>query len=298
MKKVLAVLLTLTLVLALAVSSSAASLGSKWSEITPVVLDDATNLGTVTVDGSAIVLGVPEGGWHPHAGVKYADPLTVEGLEITFNAKAFTNPSPNGYFAITLSKKAVSKFVDVRKDDCIVAPSSDTARQHGVGTAGNKTISVTFYGDKLEMWITDGSTIKGFDFAKLTTAGTPNSDVTLTFYDTQDGLRIKVNGKDVQYVYEDDETGDDMYADLIIDASEVITNGKAYLSFSAVGYGGSGSPAIAIKKINGTAANSFGGSNGGNNTAPDTADIDVVIIAGAMIVALAAAAFVLKARKA
>ncbi len=298
MKKVLAVLLTLTLVLALAVTSSAASLGSKWKEIAGADYDGVANLGTVTVDGNAIVLSVPEGGWHPNAGVRYADALTVEGLEITFNAKAFTNPSPNGYFAITLSKKAVGDFVDVRKKNDIVAIASDTARQHGVGNADNETISVTFYGDKLEMWITDGGSIKAFDFNKFTTSGTPDKDVTVTFYDTMDGLRIRINGKDLQYVYEDEDTGDDMTGDLIIDASEVITDGKAYLSFSAIGYGGSGSPAITIKKINGTAANSFGASNGGNNTAPDTADIDVVIIAGAMIVALAAAAFVLKARKA
>ena len=291
MKKVLAIALTLALVLALAVTSSAA-LSSKWTEIAGAVIDSAEKLGSVSVENNAIVLSAPAGGWWPQAGVKYADAVTVEGLEITFNAKAFTDASPNGYFAITLGKKAFGDFANVLETSGIVG-----GRSHGLGNAGNKTISITFYGDQLKMWITDGGSVKGFDYAELTKKATPGQDTKITFYDTVDGLRIRINDQEIQYVYEDEETGDDMTADLIIDASDVITNGKAYLALTAQGYGGSGTEAVTIKKIDGVAANAFGVSNN-NGTSDGPADIDVVIIAGAMVVALVAAAFVLKARKA
>ncbi len=293
MKKVLAVLLTLTLVLALAVSSSAASLGSKWSELAPNATDHdggAIFGGEVAVDGNSIVLKVPEGGWWPEAGVKYADKLSLDGLEITFNAKAFTYESANGYFAVTISDKPLTGFVDVVSNPGIVG-----GRAYGVGNAGAKTTSVTFYGTERKMWITDGGSIKSYDYQPTNTAQ-PGKDVTLSFHDTMDGLRLKLNGKDVKVMIENEDE-DLEEVDLIIQEGNY-PSGKVYLTLSAQGYGGSGSEAITIKKINGTAANSLGGSNGGNNTSPDTADIDVVIIAGAMIVALAAAAFVLKARKA
>ena len=279
MKKILAIALTLTLVFALAVSSSAATLATSWTQLLDGNVDGfGLSEGTVEVtDDGAINLIAPAGMHWPQAGVAYADKVAVDGLEFVINANAFSVDSPNGYAALHMC--------------------ADQFSDYGIGILGGRTwavvvpdllksFSFTIHSTNLKIWI-DGAG-GSYDLPDTIAA---NTDVTVKFAVEEGNIVFYVNGTKVQ------AEGVDVAipAEGIIDA-----DGKAYLCLSAVGWGGSGTAGVAYKTINGQAANTFNGqAAGGNNDAPaGPADIEVIAIAGAMIVALMAAAFVVKARKA
>ncbi len=247
MKKTLAFFIAFAIILALtpALSFAAgAALSPVWCELVPFDVDGVPNSGDVSVGEDGIVLKVAEGGWWPQAGVKYADPVKIDGLEIVFNASAFTYESPNGYFAVTLSSKPIGDFG---------VPSIVGARAYGaVPESGSKAVSVTFHSGGLEMLVTDGGTFNGFA-RSATPDVTASEDVTLSFFNTEKGFGIRVNGEEYRY------NGEDVSEALSLIGDPALSGGKAYLSITAVGYGVSGSERIAVKTVNGVAANKWRG---------------------------------------
>ena len=92
--------------------ASAATLDS-WTILTPFDADGAGKsdgrIG-VTTEGF-ITFDIPVDRWWPQAGLRYNSLVSLAGLEIILNCPAFTDSSPNGYFAVTLSSSPEGNFV-------------------------------------------------------------------------------------------------------------------------------------------------------------------------------------------
>ena len=282
MKKLFSVLLLLTLALALALSASAAELSSSYSALDycPDIIGVAPEAEISVTDEGAVRIAATNG-WMSNGGVVFGKKVKVDGLKVVvsveFNLMEDNTVGANCYAAVNLSK---TKPTALTLDGIIEGRTAgiDEAHEDGV------LFSISRNGQNAAGYILEGD---NYNWANSYNAGYTNgSDVTLEFFVGENVITFKANGKTLK-----DPDGNDV----AVDKSVLDADGKAYLSFNAQGYGAA-SVDFAVKKINGVAANSFTGTSGG--TSPDTADIDVVIIAGAMIVALAAAAFVLKARKA
>ncbi|MBQ2946028.1 MAG: hypothetical protein IJD95_05645 [Clostridia bacterium] len=289
MKKILAIALTLTLVFALAVSSSAATLSSAWEEKFNAA---GTSEGVVTVDGSnAINLAAPAGAdstWWTSAGVAYGEKVAIDGLEIAFNLAAFewnAAFSYNSYFALTVHGAPVSDFG--------IGPMVGS-RAYSLVTTDTNGFVASFGGDTLGLFVD----ALGGSYSLLERANvTAGADSTLKLVVEEGAIKFLVNGTKVT-VYDEEAEAE---VDFAIEAANILdADGKAYIAFALVGEGGiTNTTGVTIKTINGQAANSFNGqAAGGSTPVPGPADIEVVAIAGAMIVALMAAAFVVKARKA
>ncbi|MBR2328247.1 MAG: hypothetical protein IKA51_06525 [Clostridia bacterium] len=284
MKKILAIALTLTLVFALAVSSSAATLASAWEEKFNAA---GMTEGVVTVDGSnAINLSAPNGNW-PQAAVAYGEKVALDGLEIAFNLAAFEWDaafSYNSYFALTVHNAPISDFG--------IAPLVGV-RAYSLVTTDTNGFVASFGGNTLGLFVD----ALGGSYSLLERANvTAGADSTLKLVVEEGAIKFLVNGTKVT-VFDEEAQAD---VDFTIDATNILdADGKAYIAFSLVGEGAiANNTGVTIKTINGQAANSFNGQAAGGNTPVGPADIEVVAIAGAMIVALMAAAFVVKARKA
>ncbi|MBQ2945220.1 MAG: hypothetical protein IJD95_01475 [Clostridia bacterium] len=299
MKKIISIALTLTLILALAVSGSAASLASSWTEIVNSCVDGGgiqEGAGEATVDANGYIF-LDNSAPTPHsnyskASVVYNSKIAVDGLEIVlkpenlFNAPGLpgkTDGYLTSYFSVNLSADKPTDFVPFNAADTSKNPMAGAA--NGLNYTNATGAAATFAldgGIDNWSWTLFGGWISAIsvDFAHCTGNWDDNTDMTLKFVVSGDTVKILINGED---------TGVSFAKSAVLDS-----DGKAYLSFLASGFGAANTN-LTIKTINGSAANSFTASAG----APaGPADIEVVAIAGAMIVALMAAAFVVKARKA
>ncbi|MBR2328246.1 MAG: hypothetical protein IKA51_06520 [Clostridia bacterium] len=279
MKKILAIALTLTLVFALAVSSSAA-LATTWTEI-----EGGPAWGTVSVEADGSIKMVGDGGGFSQAGVLYGSKVPVDGLELKLKVANATAPGQISAAAIVyLSGAAIENSF---------TPEGDNDSTHNI-FAGN-SYSVMCDTTKTAAYVIapqDGTVAKihggiysllvselglGWDNASLATVD--YAEFTIKFEVEGDKVELYVNGTKVE--------GYGLDKANIVDA-----DGKAYLAVTTNGYG-TAVQDVTLVTVNGTAANAF------VPAAPvGPADIEVVAIAGAMIVALMAAAFVVKARKA
>ncbi len=299
MKKIISIALSLTLILALAVSGSAASLASSWTEIVNSCVDSGgiqEGAGEATVDANGYIL-LDNSAPTPHsnyskASVVYNSKIAVDGLEIVLKPENLFNapglPGQNeGYltswFSVNLSADKPTELVPWNYSDPTVSPMNGASS--GLNYKNTTGAAATFAldgGVDNWSWTLFGGWISAINvpFANCTGNWDDNTDITVKF---------KVEGDNVVIYIDGETTGVTFAKSAVLDA-----DGKAYISFLAGGFGGANTN-LTIKTINGSAANSFTASAG----APaGPADIEVVAIAGAMIVALMAAAFVMKARKA
>ncbi len=285
MKKILAIALTLTLVFALAVSSSAA-LATTWNEVLNFVANESAGEAIVNDDGS-ILLDNSAGTWHSRAGIVYNDKVAVNGLEmVVVIDNIFTGPDciwlPAAlaqYAAINVSAEKPNDFVPYTEAK---NPMGGFATGMNFDPATGAALTFTLNGDASTFSAFGGmaSAIK-IDYTGVTGSIADGSDLTIKFV---------VDGENVKILFNGTESGITFAAADVLDA-----DGKAYLSFVAGSYGGANLN-MTIKSINGQAANQF--VPAADEPIPGPADIEVIAIAGAMIVALMAAAFVVKARKA
>ncbi len=246
MKKVIIPVLSIILVLALAFGVSAASVDSaKWTELLSWDADAAGNSeGTVTATADGFIeFEVEPGLWWPQAGIVYNDAIAPEGLEVIINCPEFTDPSPNGYFMIALSS--------VKPGDFGLS-----------GPLGGRSYEITVKKEKVQClslfagqyYAVEGVVQDEGQAWEGVADATPDKDARITFENAGENLKIKVNGK---YLQSNDE-------DILVPKAAITNDeGKTFLTFCAVGYGGSGADgAIAIKYINGVAANEFAGAAG------------------------------------
>jgi hypothetical protein len=285
MKKVLAIALTLTLVFALAVSSSAASLASTWTEH----WDAAAGIVSVADDG-AITLNADNQGFQNIA-IVYNDKVPVNNLEIAFTienlytgADGLLPAAIGAILGIEISAEKATGIV------AYTASGTMGGNKNGLDLDATKTAGLVF------LHTLDGADIKLGMFGGMQSLVPMDYTMTHNFATadatgkTDVTLKLVVNG-DVVDVY---INGTKIDAASFPKADVLDADGKAYLSFTNGSYGGAHINAT-IKTINGQAANAFVPAA---NTPAGPADIEVVAIAGAMIIALMAAAFVVKARKA
>ena len=285
MKKVLAIALTLTLVFALAVSSSAASLASTWTDIWNLVDPEQAGEVIVNEDGS-ILLDNSAGAWHTKIGLAYADKVAVDGLEMVVVLDNIFAGADCIWLPAVLAQY-LSVNLTAEKPDAFVAYTDAKNPMGGFATGLNfdpatgAALTFTLNGDA-STFAAFGGMASAIQVAYDAVVGSiaDGSDLTIKFV---------VDGENVKILFNGTESGLTFAAADVLDA-----DGKAYLSFVAASYGGANAN-MTVKTINGQAANAFVPAA---NTPAGPADIEVIAIAGAMIVALMAAAFVVKARKA
>lgn len=238
MKKIMAVTVVLALTLALVGVVANAEVGSSWTVLTEH--PNASADGTVSDRDGAIVLDAPEGAegtaLFNHAGVCFKEAIDIDGLTIVvtpnlFNAAA--NNVTDGRMGVALTKTA--------QTDMTLAVSGGT---YTPGTAPAETILFGFFnnaaGDAMSI-VTGGVDGNKSDYAQTFPAG---QDATISFKVIDGKIEISVNGTAVYTSSSADK--------------DVLTDGKAYLSLYAVGFGyaGNTSPFV-VKSINGKAANTY-----------------------------------------
>ena len=286
MKKLLVILTALTLIFALAISSSAAALSSNWKNLAPYTTGYTAGTVTVNSDDSIILDTFTDGtGNYNQAGIGFKDKVAVNNLTIVFDvgiADASTAGLAAGLgFGVLLSGDTIGDFVAYTATNNVLggntmAPGADLAKTAAYFAWFNTASTYGFYG-----------ALGGLTAGKVTLDQpvnvNANSEVTVKFVVNGDNIDFYVNGSKAS-------------AFSVAKADILDSNGKANLAIFNMGLGWAGQ-VVTVKSVNGVAANAFTGAASGNTT-PDTADIDVVVVACAAIVALAAVAFVLKARKA
>ena len=280
MKKFLGITLALVLVLALAITSSAA-LSSSWRVATPYT-KDGHEAGSVVTAGSSIVLEATPSSWHKMAGVVFKDKVAVNGLEVVFRL-TFDNPdgygAPGYCFGVELSSDTYGDFV------AYTDPGVMQGNSMSIGCDPAKTAAWAFFPTSEGVVDIYGAmnSLVPVSFTDEHATASYTADITVKFVVNGDNIDFYVNGsKKAAYSAPKADVLD--------------SNGKANLAFFCNGFGAAGLSAT-LKSVNGVAANDWTGT-AASGTTPDTADIDVVVIAAAAIVALAAVAFVYKARKA
>ena len=280
MKKFLGITLALVLVLALAITSSAA-LSSSWRVATPYTT--GYEGGSVTTAGSSIVIEATPSTNYKMAGVVFKDKVAVNGLEVVFRL-TFDNPAgygaPGYCFGIELSSDTYGDFV------AYTDPGVMAGNTMSIGCDPAKTAAWAFYPSSEGVVDIYGAmnSLVPVSFADEHATASFAADITVKFV---------VNGANIDFYV----NGSKKAAYSAPKADVLDSNGKANLAFFCNGYGSAGLSAT-LKSVNGVAANDWTGTAASGTTTPDTADIDVVVIAAAAIVALAAVAFVYKARKA
>ncbi len=215
-------------------------LSSKWTIIKPMSGAESFNNAKVSVEDDKFVFKVT--GIGPHTGIQFADAVPVDGLEIVFNYIPFDTSLKYCFFAITLSSKPLDDFFLAGVLGSRVSPKCP-----------GKALSFTFFSDgSVNMTVNHN----GVDQDAISGAKA-NTDTTVSFQVTKNGLTAKVNGQDVQLVVTDKETGATIKEDFIIKSLDYMVKGKSYLSFFAVGKETYGCKNITIKTINGVAPNAF-----------------------------------------
>ena len=287
MKKLLVILTALTLIFALAISSSAATLSSNWKNLAAYTSGYTAGTVTVNSDDSIILDTATDGtGNYNQAGIGFKDKVAVNNLTIVLDvgiADASTAGAAAGLgFGVLLSGDTIGDFVAYTATNNVLggntmAPGADLAKTAAYFAWFNTASTYGFYG-----------ALGGLTAGKVTLDQpvnvNANSEVTVKFVVNGDNIDFYVNGSKAS-------------AFSVAKADILDSNGKANLAIFNMGLGWAGQ-VVTVKSVNGVAANDWTGTAASGTTTPDTADIDVVVIAAAAIVALAAAAFVLKARKA
>ncbi len=286
MKKLLVILTALTLIFALAVSSSAATLSSNWKNLAAYTTGYTAGTVTVNSDDSIILDTFADGtGHYNQAGIGFNAKVAVNNLTIVFDigiADASTAGVNAGLgFGVLLSGDTIGDFVAYNATNNVLggttmAPGTDLAKTAAYFAWFNTASTYGFYG------ALGGLTAGKVTYDKSVNVNA-NSEVTVKFVVNGDNIDFYVNGSKAS-------------AFSVAKADILDANGKANLAIINLGLGWAGQ-VVTVKSVNGVAANAFTGA-AASGTTPDTADIDVIVIAGAAIVALAAVAFVLKARKA
>ncbi len=299
MKKAVIIVVSFALLFMLAVSGSAASLASSWTEIVDTCNDAGgiqEGAGKIVVDDDGCIL-LDNSAPTPHANyskssVVYNKKIAIDGLEILvrpenlFNAPGLPGKTEGyltSYFSVNVSADKPTAMIPYNAEDTTKNPMAGA----GVGlnytnTTGAAATFALDGGVDNWSWTLFGGWVSAIavDFAHCTGNWADNTDMTIKFAVSGDNVNIYINGQ---------ATGVSFAKSAVLD-----TDGKAYISFVASGFGGANTNLL-IKSINGTAANSFTASG---SVVPGPADIDVVLLTGIVAVALIAAAFVVKARKA
>lgn len=268
MKKILAIALTLTLVFALAVSGSAAALNAKWTSldcyfsnanVPNMTWDDFEGTADDTIKAVANSDAVDWGCAGATTNVSLAS-----GVSFKIKVDKIANPGMGDSTGFVVAEKGA----DIR---CDLTLGGQMCYET---VAGAKGLTVTFLHFTsadlctVVFWSADGQAIYGQADIALPADGVYEVVMTSTSL-TVNGNAIP--GFDAIYAAAIDFTDADLTIGTVM-AGEAVNN-------------------IEILEVNGVKA---------NLDAPvvGPADIEVVAIAGAMIVSLMAAAFVVKARKA
>ncbi|MBR2327088.1 MAG: DUF1080 domain-containing protein [Clostridia bacterium] len=270
MKKILAIALTLTLLFALAVSSSAA-LPSGWA------FNGTEDMFKINADGSV----------SPY----YGDPTAGANLGAGYDVSAFNN---NFTATVEVFLPELTKVGDKRVtgSPVVTVKAEDPASNAWIKGFALKIVNYEGHAAGTDTnfanWGGTFNVIEAWNPASAS-AGAPLAVASYADLGIKAGqwntVKVIVEGNFVTFYVNDV---------LAVDGIESATNGN-YLVLGTNGDGGN--PAfrnLVIKSNNGAVADytAF------TATAAGPADIEVVAIVGAMLIALMAAAFVVKARKA
>ena len=269
MKKILAIALTLTLVFALCLSASAA-LPAGWVTVNGTTDDQHK----INADGSLSMY--------------WGDPAIGANLTVGYDVSAFNN----NYTATVeayLPEKTILNGAFVTGANVVSVKATDPA--NGMWLYGYALKVINYEGhpagtpDNFAAWGGTYCVIEGFDnLNPLAAACASYADLNIKAGDWNT-IKVVVEGNKVSYY---------VNGALASTSDSVASSGNF---FCLANNGDGGNPAfknLVIKSNNGSVADvtAF------TVTTAGPADIEVVAIAGAMIIALMAAAFVVKARKA
>ena len=275
MKKLLAIVLTAILALSLVVSASAATpiSDSKW---TCTEGTDAS-MYTINADGSLAISYRQEGVWWANCAILFDASPYGQNYDVTFKVKL---PAKTGEFRQGCAAFAVNASASWTDGCCVKIIDYSNHPTVGAGTEANLSTCWELFDTALSS--TAYAALAGVTYADAKISATGWNDV-----------KIEVRGFEMT-----------LYINGVKISEHAMTANGHMIALGTNGDSGAADPDVSkmtsyrnfkVAKTDGSKTyTAFGASS-----APDTADpMDLVIVGAALVISLAAAAFVMKARKA